>query len=372
MTNGFRRMAVKAGLHRVKKTLADGTVRWYVFAWRGAGAPCIHQCDGTPPDLTAEIMAKAAAARVREFTEPTDSIAALIRAFRQDDAFRVKIAASTRAEYDRHFRAVETEFGKASMGAFEDRRMRGTIIKWRDKAAATPRTADLRVTVLSLLLKWAVDRGMLSVNLAAGIPTLHRADRADIIWQDADWEKLSAARLPLKNGKPGTTPAASPQLMNALRLASVTGLRRGDLLKLRWEDIGAQSIIVMTAKRKRRVLIPVLRDTRALLESIQPDPARRTGVVLLNSRGQPWTNDGFATVFQRAKNAAGVTVRLHDLRGTYATWLARQGLTDDEIGRILGWSPTAVAALRRRYIDENHVISSLVDRLEAKRAVNQV
>ena len=365
---------MKAGLHRVRKTLADGTVRWYVFAWRGKGAPLIHQCDGTAPDFTADLLAKAAAARKREFAEPSDSIAALIRAFRQDDVFRVKIGAGTRREYDRHLHSIETKFGKASIGAFEDKRMRGAIIKWRDTAADTPRTADMRITVLSLLLKWAGDRGMLASNMAAGIATIHRADRADIIWQDADWEKLTAAKTQVvktKCGKAaGGVPVASPQLLNALRLDACTGLRLGDLLSLQWEEIGERAIVKVTSKRGRRVAIPIFDEVRAILDAIQPDAAKRTGPVLCNSRDAAWTTDGFGTVFQRAKKAAGLTVRIHDLRGTYATFLARKGLTDDEIGRIMGWSPSAVADLRRRYIDENHVISSLIDRLNARAAVN--
>ena len=75
---------------------------------------------------------------------------------------------------------------------------------------------------------------------------------------------------------------------------------------------------------------------------------------------------------QKAKAKApgfNIALRIHDMRGTYATWLARKGLTDQKIGRIIGWSEKQVAEIRRRYVDEEHVAASLVERLQMKKSV---
>jgi bifunctional pyridoxal-dependent enzyme with beta-cystathionase and maltose regulon repressor activities len=66
----------------------------------------------------------------------------------------------------------------------------------------------------------------------------------------------------------------------------------------------------------------------------------------------------------RAREASGrpLAIRIHDLRGTYVSWLATRSLTDEEIGRIIGWKSGKVAEVRHRYIDEARVIVSLVDR----------
>ena len=77
-------------------------------------------------------------------------------------------------------------------------------------------------------------------------------------------------------------------------------------------------------------------------------------------------------MFQKAKAKApgfNIALRIHDMRGTYATWLARKGLTDQKIGRIIGWSEKQVAEIRRRYVDEEHVAASLVERLQMKKSV---
>ena len=39
------------------------------------------------------------------------------------------------------------------------------------------------------------------------------------------------------------------------------------------------------------------------------------------------------------------------------------GITDQEIGRIIAWKETRVAEIRMRYIDEAHIVASLVERL---------
>ena len=56
---------------------------------------------------------------------------------------------------------------------------------------------------------------------------------------------------------------------------------------------------------------------------------------------------------------------LHDLRGTYVTFLASKRLTDDEISRIVGWTERRIHEIRARYVDEERVVVSLVERLSA-------
>lgn len=116
------------------------------------------------------------------------------------------------------------------------------------------------------------------------------------------------------------------------------------------------------------MVVPILDELRDLLAEI----GRQSGPILRNSRGKPWTESGLGGVFQKAKAKApgfNIALRIHDMRGTYATWLARKGLTDQKIGRIIGWSEKQVAEIRRRYVDEEHVAASLVERLQMKKSV---
>lgn len=334
---------ILTGLHVVKKRLASGIVRWNVYAWRGG--PCIHRQDGARPIITPAMLSQAMAARADASGKGQgDTFGAIIAAYRASPEFE-RLAESTRRDYSRILDRIDDQFGAAPIAAFEDRRMRREIIEWRDGWRSQPRTADKATVTMATVLGWAVNSALLSVNVAAGINHLHSADKSDEIWEPRHWEALADAPT---------------HLLQALRLASMTGLRLGDLVRLDWSQVGEKAIILTTRKRKGRAVIPVVPELRAFLDKIE----RRSGAVLRNSRGQPWTESGLGTVFQRSK-PEGFDRTIHDLRGTYVTWLAMRGLTDDEIARVVGWTSQRIAGVRARYVDEARVIVSLVDRLSA-------
>ena len=73
---------------------------------------------------------------------------------------------------------------------------------------------------------------------------------------------------------------------------------------------------------------------------------RHAVTILTNSRGLPWTPDGFRTSWGKATKAAGITGRtFHDLRGTAVTRLAIAGATEAETATITGHSLQSVAAI---------------------------
>ena len=206
--------------------------------------------------------------------------------------------------------------------------------------------------MMATVLGWAVENGLIAVNVAARIRQLHHVNKADQVWEPRHWAALEAhwAQHKLK----------LDHLRDALQLAHFTGLRLGDLVALDWADVGEKAIVRVTAKRKGRAVIPILPELRQLLDS----RAHRAGAVLRNSRGKPWTESGLGSVFQKHK-PEGFDRTIHDLRGTYVTWLAIKGLTDEEIARTVGWTAKRISQIRARYVDEARVVISLVDRLSA-------
>ena len=262
--------------------------------------------------------------------------------------------ASTLKDYRLWLNRISEEFGKDALSVFENRKMRGDILEWRDQWAHQPRTADKALVMMSTLLNWGVEHGRLSLNIVSGAKHLHSVNKADEIWEDRHWEAMRASDA---KGKP----ICSTELMDALTLASLTGLRLGDLVRVEWANVGKNAITVITRKKKRRAVIPIYPDLRKHLEA-RP---HREGTILLNSRGKPWTESGLGCVFQKAK-PEGFDRTIHDLRGTFATWLAIKGLTDQDIARIIGWTPQRVGEIRARYVDEARVVVSLAERLSQK------
>ncbi|WPZ05530.1 tyrosine-type recombinase/integrase [Pelagerythrobacter marinus] len=329
-------------LHIVRKRRKAG-FRYYVYAWRGG--PRIHTQDIDEPVIDTALLDKAAKARAQAANGWERTFDAIIDDYRHSPAFE-RLADSTKRDYRRWLDRISERFGACRIGAFEDRRMRKDIINWRNTWAHQPRSADKAAVTMATLLGWAVDQSDLSINVAARIPTLHRVNKADQIWERRHMRAMTRA------------PA---HLRNALKMAGLTGLRLGDLVRLDWSQVGPTAIIVeQTRKRKSRAVIPILPETRKLLDKLEG----REGPILRNSRGEPWTDSGLGSVFQKSK-PAWFDRTIHDLRGTFATRLIMAGLTDDQAAYIMGWTAKRVGAIRARYVDEERVIISLAERLSA-------
>lgn len=334
-----------SGLHVVAKSRKGGK-RWYVYAWRGG--PCIHQQDGARPVITPEILGAQQRALQASFGPAGDDIDALIADYEESPDFKDR-RDSTKKDYRLWLTRISQRFGNTPLAAFEDRRMRGDIIEWRNLWSHQPRTADKATVMMATLLGWAVENGRVEINVAAGIRQLHKVNKADMIWEDSHWKAVRAVK---------DFPA---HVMDALTLASLTGLRLGDLVRLDWSQVGDKAIIVeKTRKRGGRAVIPIYAELRQWLDA---RPAKK-GTVLVNSRKTGWTESGLETVWQR-KKPEGFDRTIHDLRGTFVTFLALKGLTDEEIARIIGWTAKRIGEIRARYVDEARVVIALADRLSA-------
>lgn len=349
MRNG--RLKVNHGLHVTSKRLSDGTLRWHCYAWRGG--PSIYTCDGAKPTISKAILDMAADARREAREAPENTLARLIADYKASPEYTGR-ADSTLRDYRRCLDRIDVKFGGIPIEVFADWKMRGDIIAWRDEWQGNPRTADKLMGMMSVLLQWGKERGRLKDNIAHAVPMLHTVDRSEIVWEPHHW-----AALEKKDSK--GNPPASAHLMTALRFASMTGFRLGDLVNVEWKHVQGKVIKFTTAKRKKVVAVPVFPELRAFLDALP----HRDGPILRNSYGRKWTASGLGGVFQKAKNKAGIDVHIHDLRGTYVTWLCVMGLTDQEIARIVGWSESTVAEIRARYVDEARVVVSIVERLSA-------
>lgn len=347
MIAGRRRTRIVTKLHVVTKRRPGKPDRHYIYAWRGG--PQIYACEGARPTINPEILGAQMKARQESLGFRTPDIDGLIADYEASPDYTDR-AASTKKDYRLWLTRISQRFGPTPIEAFEDRRMRGDVITWRNGWAEQPRTADKAAVMMATLLNWAVENGRISVNVAAGIKQLHAVNKADQVWERRHLRAMTRAPRHLRD---------------ALMLAALTGLRLGDLVRLTWAQVGPQAIILVTSKRKGRAVIPILPQLRRLLDRLR---MRKRGkdveTVLVNSRGQGWTESGLGSVFQKAKPAT-FDRTIHDLRGTYVTWLATKGLTDDEIARIVGWTAKRVGEVRARYVDEARVVVSLLQRLSA-------
>src|SRR5206468_2358690 len=114
--------------------------------------------------------------------------------------------------------------------------------------------------------------------------------------------------------------AASP-LKEILIVALHSGLRRGELLSLRWTDIhgGAIHLRAEVCKSGKSRVVPIDDTVHSTLESLE-----RNGPLVFHCRGRPILS--LRAAWKKACDAAGIKdFRLHDARHTWCTWTAENG-----------------------------------------------
>lgn len=311
----------------------------YVYAWRGG--PRIKAAIGTP-EFTQE-LADAQRARI-----PGDRtrLAGLIADYRASDEW-TGLADKTRQNWAPWLDRIQVKFGKTSIAAFDRPLMKVAIRKWHRTFKDTPRAADMGLQAFSRLLTFGINEGRLQHNVVVGIPRLYANDRSQIIWTAEDLDLLAKH--------------ASAEVMWAVRLACLTGLRKSDLLRLSWSHVGDYAIEIRTGKSRGRktTLIPLFGELRDQLAQI---PKRSTRV-LTNQSGLPWKT-GFGSSFNKAVKSAGIDKHLHDARGTAATRMFLGGLTIREIAEIFTWSEDHAEEMINTYVKRDELLRDRIRRLE--------
>ncbi len=196
-------------------------------------------------------------------------------------------------------------------------------------------------------------------------------------------EVVTRAPAPRRRGKPGPAPPPSPDVLGpVLRIviltAAMTGLRRSELLGLRWRDIdwGTQRIRVRNTYVRRehssegksdlstRRSVPMAGRLARELELWSRRSAydQDDDLVFAHPRkGTPLDGSKLTKRFKAACVDAGVRpVRFHDLRHTFATRLAASGTPVRTIQEFLGHADSKTTQIYAHYAPSEHEVQ-LVD-----------
>ena len=131
-------------------------------------------------------------------------------------------------------------------------------------------------------------------------------------------------------------------------VARFTGLRRGHIMALRWEDIKSGLIRLGGEDNKRAGVVPV---PDGLFDLVPVAAGKKR-------TGRLWTITHPHKAIQRAQKRAGVAEwRFHDLRRTYATHLRQMGVDSDVRRVIMGHAPDRSSEVHSRYqvVSENEI-----------------
>jgi integrase len=367
----------------IKSARPGKPVTWYIYAFRGG--PLIRKAiQPRKPGLTRDDHTAIAAALVADRAIDPTILRAALREWcpadpKKDDSPEwAALSDNTKRVWRPEVDLIEARWGKFPIAVWNDPLMVTKVMKWRNERKNTPRSADMGIQVLDAFLTWAKLNGRVLINVAAKIPRLYRGgNRAEIIWTKDDIARFEAKAKELDR----------QQMIDGLRLAAVTGLRREDLITVTWSQVGEFAIVKRALKKsrgkRRRVIIPQTPQLEAVLAELRTR-RRRPGVdtVLVNRHGKPWTVNGFGVSFSRMLREVSIIhtdedgverkKHLHDVRGTFCTMLLTEWeLTDEEAAEIMGWSPERVATIRKVYVDQFRTVVALGERIAAKQIAKQ-
>jgi integrase len=336
------------GVKKVTARLATGETKLYYYAW--SGGPRLVGQPGS-----AEFLSSYTAAHESRKRPSRGTLFTLISEFRASAEFAAK-SNSTQRNYQRYLRLIEEEFGDLPLQALLDSEIRGEFKRWRDKLADKPRTADYAWTTLARVLSFAKDRGRITVNPCEAGGRLYKADRINKIWGEAEIANVLSV--------------APSELELALMLALWTGQRQGDLLRLPWSGYTGAHIRLRQSKTRRTVVVPV---STYLKEFLERAP-RRSPLILTNTRGLPWTSDGFRASWSKLCAKAKIAdLTFHDLRGSAVVRLALAGATVPEIATFTGHSLKDVESiLDAHYLGRDvQLAENAMRKLELREAKNR-
>lgn len=226
---------------------------------------------------------------------------------------------------------------------------RRDIVRTTDRLVAhgKPYAAITLHRIISRMFNWGVARSYLDASPATGLELPARAEARNRVLEDDEIRTLWTAWDEM----------AWPFGV-FMKVLLLTGQRRNEVASMRWQDLNADMTLwtiprgATKSDREQQVpLSPMVRDLLALAPQLDDTN------VFVSGRSENRIS-GFSKAKARAARLSGVEGwRLHDLRRTCATGLARLGVADVTIAAVLNHSPRKVMGVtsiynQHHYLDE--------------------
>jgi integrase len=219
---------------------------------------------------------------------------------------------------------------------------RADVKAWHQGMSETPYEANRALAYCSKMMSLAAHEWELRTdNPCIGVKRFPERARERFFNDDelrALGEALSAAERDEKE---------LPGFMLLVRLLATTGMRLGEALSLRWNDVDltGRAIRLQDAKTGGRTVHLGAQAVTILSAVAEKD---RKGFVVLGVDGEPLSIEAAEKAWGRLRTAAGVeNARLHDLRHTVGTFAAMAGANAFAVRDLLGHKTLAMTG---RYV----------------------
>ena len=217
---------------------------------------------------------------------------------------------------------------------------RTDVLKLHRRMKATPKVANYAVIVGKAAVNFGIRQGLLPLGLHnpfAGVE-LYAAEGRERFLSEAELVRIGEALAELE-----ATTIVSPWAAAALRLLIFTGARSDEILTLEWAWVNFDESALLLPKSKtgkRRIALNAAAiEVLKAIPRVRGNPyvivGKRPGTHLVSLQ-KPWK---LVCAKAKVKNC-----RIHDLRHSYASFAAADGLSLHMIGKLLGHKVPATTA----------------------------
>ncbi len=289
-----------------------------------------------------------------------------------------RVAAKTYAFYASHVRLyIAPALGSLRAERLRPAHVEAAISAWslgkrndRERGALSPRTVAHIFSTVRTMLRWGARMGLVLRNAADSVDPPRFESKEMHVLDPAGVARLLRA-------------AQGTELQAIIAVAIGTGLRRGELLALRWSDVDldARRLHVRrslethkgvtrtkppkTARSARTIALPPFVIDVLRYEQVRQRESRRApadGWVFTRADGASWEPGAFSLAFARFVTGAKLPhVRFHDLRHSFGTLALASGVDLQTVSRALGHESTAITS--RIYL---HAIEALQEDAAAR------
>jgi integrase len=190
----------------------------------------------------------------------------------------------------------------------------------KDKVSSS--TVNREIACLKTLFNKAVQWKKIETNPAANVEKFKERNQRERILSDEEMRRLLEV--------------AAPHLKPILIIALSTGMRRNEILGLKWNNVHVPEryLFIEDSKSGKSRKIPLNSQMIAALEGLTRD----SEFLFFNKRKNRHLTD-IAIAFKGACARAGISgLRLHDLRHSAASAMIRNGIDIVTVSKILGHS----------------------------------
>ena len=231
-----------------------------------------------------------------------------------------QLAPRTQRDYQGYIENLRLVFGTAPPSAVTA----GHVFDYRNKRAEKSVVqANREKSCLSAVFTAAVEWRVVNENPCRQVPKLEEPPRDRYV---TDKEFTAVYRL------------ASPMLQCAMDLATLTGQREGDLLRLSRSQLAEEGVVFRIGKSKRRhprhgkivetaktVIVEWSPELRTVIERLKKLGPSLRATLICNLKGRPYSESGFRANWHRlmqkalTEKAIAESFTFHDLRAKSAS-----------------------------------------------------